>query len=81
MGRSRWPRNIKLTVAREAVRRALGKVGGQTRVGLASFGHRRGDCADVEVMRQPEPVDVPRFMEPLEKLNPQGPGAGDAGDT
>ena len=45
------PRNIKLTVAREAVRRALGKIGSQTRVGLASFGHRRGDCADVEVMR------------------------------
>jgi Ca-activated chloride channel homolog len=68
------PRNIKLTVAREAVRRALGRIGSQTRVGLASFGHRRGDCADVEVLRQPEPVDVARLMEPLEKLNPRGRG-------
>ena len=68
------PRNIKLTVAREAVRRALGRIGNQTRVGLASFGHRRGDCADVEVLRQPEPVDVARLMEPLEKLNPRGRG-------
>jgi Ca-activated chloride channel family protein len=68
------PRIIKLTVAREAVRRALGRIGSQTRVGLASFGHRRGDCADVEVLRQPEPVDVARLMEPLEKLNPRGRG-------
>ncbi len=68
------PRGSKLAVAREAVRRALGKIGPQTRVGLASFGHRRGDCADVEVIRPPEPVDVPRLMEPLEKLNPRGRG-------
>jgi Ca-activated chloride channel family protein len=67
-------RGSKLAVAREAVRRALGKVGAQTRVGLASFGHRRGDCADVEVMRQPEPVDAARLMEPLDKLNPRGRG-------
>jgi Ca-activated chloride channel family protein len=67
-------RGSKLAVARDAVRRALGKVGAQTRVGLASFGHRRGDCADVEVMRQPEPVDAARLMEPLDKLNPRGRG-------
>lgn len=64
----------KLAVAREAVRRALGKIGPQTRVGLASFGHRRGDCTDVEVLRQPEPVDAPRILEFLEKLNPKGRG-------
>jgi Ca-activated chloride channel family protein len=67
-------RGSKLAVAREAVRRALGKIGGQTRVGLASFGHRRGDCADVEVIRPPEPLDVPHLLEPLEKLNPRGRG-------
>src|SRR3990172_7805438 len=39
----------KLTVARDALRRGMAKVvGPQTRVGLASFGHRRGDCGDVE---------------------------------
>jgi Ca-activated chloride channel family protein len=67
-------RGSKLVVAREALRRALAKVRPQTRVGLASFGHRRGDCGDVEVMRQPEPVDVARVLEPLEKLNPRGRG-------
>ena len=54
-------RASKLVLARDAVRRALGKIGSQTRVGLASFGHRRGDCADVEMIRPPEPVDVARF--------------------
>ncbi len=67
-------RASKLVVARDAVRRALGKIGSQTRVGLASFGHRRGDCADVETIRPPEPVDVARLLEPLEKLNPRGRG-------
>lgn len=67
-------RASKLATAREAFRRALGKIGAQTRVGLASFGHRRGDCADVEVIRPPEPVDIPRLLEPLEKLNPRGRG-------
>jgi len=64
----------KLVLARDAVRRGLAKIGPQTRVGLASFSQRRGDCTDVEVMRPPEPLDVQRIMEPLEKLNPRGRG-------
>ena len=64
----------KLTVAREALRRGIAKVGPQTRVGLASFGHRRGDCGDVEVILPPEPVDVGRIVGPLEKFNPRGRG-------
>jgi Ca-activated chloride channel homolog len=64
----------KLTVARDALRRGLAKVAPQTRVGLASYGHRRGDCGDVEVMLPPQPVDVDRIAAPLEKLNPRGRG-------
>src|SRR6516225_10359197 len=64
----------KLVLAREAVRRGLGKINPQTRVGVASFGHRRGDCGDVEVLRPPEPLDVQRILEPLERLNPKGRG-------
>jgi Ca-activated chloride channel family protein len=67
-------RASKLVLARDALRRALGRIDPQTRVGLSSFGHRRGDCVDVEVLRQPEPVDVPRIMEHLERLNPRGRG-------
>jgi Ca-activated chloride channel family protein len=67
-------RASKLAVAREALRQSLAKVGPQTRVGLASFGHRRAGCTDVEVMLPPEPLDVERIMAPLEKLNPRGKG-------
>lgn len=68
-------RASKLAVAREAMRRGLAKVGPQTRVGLASFGHRRGgDCSDVEVILPPQPLDADRIMAPLEKLNPRGRG-------
>ena len=42
--------------------------------GLASFGHRRGDCSDVEMLRAPEPLDAQRIVEPLERLNPRGRG-------
>ncbi len=67
-------RQSKLVVAREGVRRALSKVARETRVGLANFGHRRGDCGDVEVVRRAEPLDLERIMLPLDRLNPRGRG-------
>ena len=76
MGHYRWPTRQQARGLRGRPCGArLGKVGPQTRGrAFTSFGHRRGDCADVEVIRPPEPVDVPRLMEPLEKLNPRGGG-------
>jgi Ca-activated chloride channel homolog len=67
-------RQTKLVIAREALRRGLGKFTSQARIGLAVFGHRRGDCTDVEVVRPPEAPDVTRLMEPLEQFNPRGRG-------
>lgn len=67
-------RQSKFVVARESLRRALANVGAQTRIGLAAFGHRRGDCLDVEVLRAPEPLDADKVMAPLERLNPRGKG-------
>ena len=67
-------RGSKVVLAREALRRALGKVAPQTRVGLAAFGHRRGDCGDVELLRPLEPLDVARFGDALDKVNPRGRG-------
>src|SRR5262245_5712280 len=64
----------KYLMMRESLRAGLGKVGSSTRVGLAAFGHRRTECNDVEVMRQPEPIDVERLMQPLEPLTPRGTG-------
>ena len=67
-------RQSKLVVARESMRRALTRIAPQTRVGLTSFGNRRGDCSDVEVVRRAEPIDMERIMLPLERLNPRGRG-------
>ena len=65
----------KFAVAREALRRALAKVGPETRVGLAAFGHRRkADCSDTELMLAPEPLDAARILAPLDKFNPRGKG-------
>ncbi|MBX9592241.1 MAG: VWA domain-containing protein [Hyphomonadaceae bacterium] len=67
-------RQTKLVLAREGLRRSLDRLPAQTRVGLALFGHRRGDCQDVEVVRPPEPLDPGRVIGPLEHLNPRGRG-------
>lgn len=67
-------RQTRLVLAREALRRGLSKLSPQARVGLTMFGHRRGDCSDVEVVRQPGPLDVGQFIAPLEQLNPRGRG-------
>src|SRR5262249_6189741 len=67
-------RASKIVLAREALRRALGKVAPQTRVGLAVFGHRRGDCGDVELLRPLEPLDVARFADALDEVHPRGRG-------
>jgi Ca-activated chloride channel family protein len=73
-GNMEGTRASKLAVAREALQRGLARIGPQTRVGLASFGHRRAGCADVEVILPPEPLDAGRIMAPLERLNPRGRG-------
>lgn len=74
-GKMPGEKETKLVAAREAVRRGLAKIPAQSRIGLASFGHRRkADCSDTEVIRSPEPLEVERIMEPLEGLNPRGKG-------
>lgn len=67
-------RQNKLTVVRDGVRGALAKMSPQSRVGLGGFGHRRGDCGDVEAILPPERLDVERIMAPLGPYNPRGRG-------
>ena len=62
----------RIALVREALRPLLAKVGAQTRVGLAAFGHRRGNCIDVETMRAPESVDVEPMMALLGQIRPKG---------
>ena len=67
-------RQTKVVMAREALRRGLGKLAPDARVGLALFGHRRGACTDPEVVQPPEPLDVAKLMAPLDQLDPRGRG-------
>ncbi|MGE0700804.1 MAG: VWA domain-containing protein [Hyphomicrobiaceae bacterium] len=65
----------KLVMARDALRKGLAGVAPGTRVGLMSFGHRRGgDCQDTETLIEPTPLDLERVTASLEKLNPRGRG-------
>jgi len=74
-GRMEGQRESKLVMAREGVGRGLAKLAQSTRVGVLSFGHRRGgDCSDTEVLVEPAPLDIERVMSPLERLNPRGRG-------
>ncbi len=73
-GKLEGDKTPKLSVAREAVAGALEKLRPNIRTGLVTFGRRRGDCSDVEVVARPESGDADRINEPLEKLNPKGRG-------
>lgn len=79
-GKIEGERQIKLAMARDAVKAALAKLPGQSmQLGLMSFGHRRqADCSDVQVIAPPEPSTPDeleqRIVTPLEKLNPKGKG-------
>jgi len=65
----------KLEIVREALRNLLPNLRTDTRVGLASFGHRRrGNCGDAEVILPPDANAPQRLATPIDKLNAMGKG-------
>ena len=65
----------KLEIVREALRNLLPNLRTDTRVGLASFGHRRrGNCGDAEVILPPDTNAPERLAMPIDKLNAMGKG-------
>ena len=66
-------RDVKWTIARDAIK-TLPPGLGSLELGLAAFGHRRGDCGDVEVVGPPAKIDAVRFSGFLDKFNPKGKG-------
>lgn len=64
----------KVGVAREALAGVLPKVPQGLRLGLVAFGHRRGDCGDVELLRAPASIDAEGMTPQLERLSPRGRG-------
>lgn len=67
----------KFVAAREGLAQALAPslaTSTDRPVGLVSFGRRRGDCSDVELISPVEAGDRQRITAPLERLNPRGRG-------
>lgn len=73
---SMWGRigeRTKIEIAREAVSTMLERWDGDTDVGLIAYGHRRkGDCADIELLQPPGPLDAGTLRARIEALQPKG---------
>jgi Ca-activated chloride channel family protein len=63
----------KVEIAREAVATMLKNWPADEPLGLIAYGHRRkGDCADIEVVRTPERLDRAAFMQQVNGLQAKG---------
>jgi len=63
----------KIAIAREAVAALARSVPAGTLMGLMAYGHRRaGDCADIETLIPPGPVDAAAFAARANALTPRG---------
>lgn len=70
----KYGRDVKVYMARDALKQALPKYR-QLKIGLSAFGHRRqGDCSDAEVVFTPVKGDQERMTPFLDKFNPKGRG-------
>lgn len=74
-GKMEGDETAKFYGARDRLRERLAAAPAQSRIGLASFGHRRkGDCSDVEIVTPIEAGGAPATMAALDQLNPKGKG-------
>jgi hypothetical protein len=63
----------KIEIAREAVGNMLSTWPASQQLGLMVYGHRRkGDCADIELLSQPQDLDVSAFNAKVAALQPKG---------
>lgn len=73
---SMWGRvgnQTKIEVARETIRSLLKDWRPQDQLGLVTYGHRRkGDCGDIEVLRQVGPVDADALIAQVNGISPKG---------
>lgn len=73
---SMWGRvgnQTKIEIARETIRTLLKDWRPQDQLGLVTYGHRRkGDCGDIEVLKQVGPVDATALMAQVNGIVPKG---------
>lgn len=63
----------KITIAKEALEELAGAIPEDTNVGLVAYGHRKkGDCADIEELIPPAPLDKSKLSAAVKAINPKG---------
>jgi len=63
----------KVEIAKQALNRIVGDLPDGARVGLMLYGHRsKSDCADVELVVPLGPLDRPRLLAEIARINPKG---------
>ncbi|MGY6553052.1 MAG: vWA domain-containing protein [Wenzhouxiangella sp.] len=63
----------KVEIARDAVSQLLDEWNPEHHLGLIAYGHnRRGDCADIELLVPPGPLDAAAFRRTVNGLNARG---------
>ncbi len=63
----------KIEIAREAIAQIVEGLDKNLHLGLMVYGHRkRGDCADIEMLIPPGPVDKAAFVKTVNALVPRG---------
>jgi Ca-activated chloride channel family protein len=63
----------KMEIAKEVVGRVVGAWKPENELGLVAYGHReKGSCEDIEVLREPGPLDAGDYMSAVKALNPKG---------
>jgi Ca-activated chloride channel homolog len=63
----------KIEIARETVGRLVSEWDPANALGLVAYGHRsRGECADIETLVPPGPLDRSAFMATVNRINPRG---------
>lgn len=63
----------KIEIAREAVANMLANWSGSQQLGLMAYGHRsKGNCADIELLKAPGPLEKASFQQAVNALQPKG---------
>ena len=63
----------KIVLARQVLGDVLDDLTDDRPVGLVAYGHRRkGDCSDIEILREVGPLDRAAMKARVDKLNPRG---------
>lgn len=63
----------KIEIAREAVGSMLATWPASQQLGLMAYGHRsKGDCADIQMLKAPGPLDKGSFQQAVNALQPKG---------